>query len=1039
MLRGVALLLGLLITAPALALDQDKPYRDFVVDTWDVAQGLPQISVMAITQGPDGQLWLATQAGLARFDGVRFHAYPRTRRLGLDNMIQTLLPDRQGRVWLGTANGLQVLLPDGRLHELPAGQISAPRRFPVRALALQGQSVLVGGPDGLYVVTGERLRRLLAVGAEVSALSVEADALWIGSRGRVIRLDHGGRRQEYPFPDALATAAPIALARFDGELLAATRSGLLRLRRDGIWEAFPEHHGEQRHAVETMTVTHDGTLWLATPHFLERLVPGRAPERISDRPGSRNLRALFEDREGNLWTGSLTDGLARIWNGRTRRLSTAEGLRVPLLWTIVPAPDGSVLVGSSDGVARWDGRRFVPVATGAVLPHPDAYSLLAEPDMLWIGTRAGAAVLRSGHARPDIPPLLNPLRDAQVHAILRARDGALWFGTTNGAFRLAAGRLQRYGEAQGLRDPRVRILLQLSSGRLLLGTADGLYEWRAGRILPFGQQTGLPAGVGVTALLELRDGRLVLGGDDQLWLYADGRWHDLAHGRGLPGNVPTHLAQIGNDLWVAGTQGVYRLPLAALARLGSAPGAALRARIVVNSGFAQPGGQQDKCCNGVGNGRGLLRDGLLWLPTRDGVLQVSTRPAPVDPPWPLRIEEVRAGQQAFDAVMGTLTLPLDVRQFQIHFSAPMLDPARQPDLRYRLIGLDRGWTPLESPTQRRIGYTGLAPGRYTFELADFDPDAPLGGPARLALTVPAHFYESGAFRIALGLLGLLLIWLGYLWQRHRHARQRAELERLVEARTRELQDANAKLERLSLTDPLTGLHNRRYLTQQMPLDLSFYAREEAFRDGREALVLALLDVDHFKRINDTWGHAAGDHVLEQLGQLLKSLKRSGDYAARWGGEEFLLVLRPLPRGQLAEIGQRLCQQIAGHVFDLGNGQMHRLTVSIGLIECPLFPHHPQLLTWEQLVTLADRALYAAKAAGRNAWMAYRPAAGAQLPPDLTMAAGDPGWLIESGLLERIGGSCSEHATGADTLPPQADGPRVDGDPLPFLRPPMPAD
>ncbi|MCR6497115.1 hypothetical protein LJB71_13375 [Thermomonas sp. S9] len=555
LLQGLVLLFGLGIGAPVLALDPDKPYRDFVVDTWDVAQGLPQISVMAIAQGPDGQLWLATQAGLARFDGVRFHAYPRTRRLGLDNMIQTLLPDRQGRVWLGTANGLQVLLPDGRLRVLSTGQIPAMRRFPVRALALQGQSVLVGGPDGLYVVTGERLRRLLAVGAEVSALSVEADALWIGSRGRVIRLDHGGRRQEYPFPDALATAAPVALARFDGRLLAATRSGLLRLRGNGLWETLPERSNGEHRAIDAMTVTRDGTLWLATPRALERLVPGRPAERISDRPGSRNLRALYEDREGNLWTGSLTDGLARIWNGRTRRLSMAEGLRVPLLWTIVPAPDGSVLVGGSDGVARWDGLRFTQVAAGATLPHPDAYSLLAEPNALWVGTRAGVAVLPRGRMHPDTPPWLTPLAGTQVHAILRARDGALWFGTTNGAFRLAAGRLQRYGEAQGLRDPRVRILLQTRTGRLLLGTTDGLYEWRNGRILPFGRQTGLPAGVGVTALLELNDGRLVLGGDGQLWLYADRRWHDLAHGRGLPGNVPTHLAEIGNDLWVAGTQG----------------------------------------------------------------------------------------------------------------------------------------------------------------------------------------------------------------------------------------------------------------------------------------------------------------------------------------------------------------------------------------------------------------------------------------------------------------------------------------------------
>ena len=143
-------------------------------------------------------------------------------------------------------------------------------------------------------------------------------------------------------------------------------------------------------------------------------------------------------------------------------------------------------------------------------------------------------------------------------------------------------------------------------------------------------------------------------------------------------------------------------------------------------------------------------------------------------------------------------------------------------------------------------------------------------------------------------------------------------------------------------------------------------------------------------------------MLEQFGQLLGELKRSGDYVARWGGEEFLLVLRPLPRGSLARIGERLCSRIAAHRFDLGNGVEHRLTVSAGLVECPLFAHHPHLLDWEQLVTLADRAMYRVKTSGRNGWMAYRPLPGAVLPDDLSPFQGDPRRLLDSGLLELFG-------------------------------------
>jgi len=162
-------------------------------------------------------------------------------------------------------------------------------------------------------------------------------------------------------------------------------------------------------------------------------------------------------------------------------------------------------------------------------------------------------------------------------------------------------------------------------------------------------------------------------------------------------------------------------------------------------------------------------------------------------------------------------------------------------------------------------------------------------------------------------------------------------------------------------------------------------------------------------------------VLEQLGQLLGELKRSGDYVARWGGEEFLLVLRPLARGSVASIGERLCSRIAAHRFDLGNGAEHRLTVSVGLVECPLFRDHPDLLGWEQLVTLADRAMYAVKNSGRNGWMGYRPLPQARLPEDVSGYRDNPRQLLDSGLLELFGASASTTAAAAPAAPPPQPG------------------
>ena len=193
--------------------------------------------------------------------------------------------------------------------------------------------------------------------------------------------------------------------------------------------------------------------------------------------------------------------------------------------------------------------------------------------------------------------------------------------------------------------------------------------------------------------------------------------------------------------------------------------------------------------------------------------------------------------------------------------------------------------------------------------------------------------------------------------------------------TESLHEANLQLEHASQTDPLTGLHNRRYLTAQLPADLAFYDREnERSGDPEQALVFAIVDIDHFKRINDTWGHSAGDRALQVFAGVLRSLVQSGDYVVRWGGEEFLLVFRPMHRKDVAGLGERIRDQVARHVFEINDDLRLPMTCSIGLAEYPLFRDSPLELGWEQTVELADAALYWVKNNGRNGWAALRPTA-----------------------------------------------------------------
>ena len=208
--------------------------------------------------------------------------------------------------------------------------------------------------------------------------------------------------------------------------------------------------------------------------------------------------------------------------------------------------------------------------------------------------------------------------------------------------------------------------------------------------------------------------------------------------------------------------------------------------------------------------------------------------------------------------------------------------------------------------------------------------------------------------LATMLVGTLMVVIvcGYLWLLQRRGE---EVETLVKERTRELRDANQRLASLSVTDPLTGLANRRALDDYLAQEW-----QRATRD-RSPLAVLLLDVDHFKKLNDTWGHQVGDQCLRELAKIMTAyFKRPADLVARYGGEEFAVVLPNTDVGVM-EQANRFREAVAAHAIDIGGGEVVRMTVSGGLgILIPAIGQAPR-----DLLKRADQALYEAKGAGRN--------------------------------------------------------------------------
>ena len=209
-----------------------------------------------------------------------------------------------------------------------------------------------------------------------------------------------------------------------------------------------------------------------------------------------------------------------------------------------------------------------------------------------------------------------------------------------------------------------------------------------------------------------------------------------------------------------------------------------------------------------------------------------------------------------------------------------------------------------------------------------------------------------------GMLGILLLFAPAISAETRStAMAAAEQVSLAIANLR-LQDT---LRTQSLRDPLTGLFNRRYLEASLARDLARALRRS------QPLAVLMLDIDHFKRFNDEFGHDGGDALLSQVGEVLASLVRNEDVACRYGGEEFTLVIQEADAAMALDRAEEIRKAIAMLHLERGHKALGQVTASIGIAS---YPQHGD--TPEQLLKRADRALYTAKHNGRNqVWVADR--------------------------------------------------------------------
>jgi signal transduction histidine kinase/ligand-binding sensor domain-containing protein/CheY-like chemotaxis protein len=785
-IRWAALLMACLSTRAASGLDPLRDVSRYGHDVWRIEQGLPQDTIEAIAQTADGYLWIGTQRGLARFDGVRFTVFDPRNTPGLHGQaIDSLLADPDGSLWITSDGGGLAHHRDGRLTSLtvadglPTDRLRSLLRDPDGTLwigtNLGGLVRLVHG--ALTPVDG------LTHGTVTGLLRDRQGDLWIGTEQGLARL-HGGRLALLTSRDGLPHDRVTDL-RADprGGLWIGTARGLARL--DGGLVSVPpvpELAGEE---VRSLLVDRDGILWLGTRNGLGRLRDGRF-ERVAsgDELASESVEALFEDREGSLWIGTGSGGLHRLKDVAFTGLSRRDGLTGFPVWATLEDRRGDVWIGSDGGLDLLRAGRLAPFPGQAALRREVVRAIAEDRDgALWLGTYRGLYHLRDG--RVTVFAERAGLPDSRVLTLHPDRRGGLWIGTFQGLARLEDGRLTAYTRGRGFPTGRIYALHEDRRGTLWVGSKDGLGRLAGDRFETLPPRLGAPSG-SVYSFSEDPEGTLWIGAKGGLFRHRAGAFTAFTERDGMLEDGYLVIVDDGRgNLWGC-DQGVLRIPKAGLE-------AHAAGRRIVSRSFGAEDGMPSSECSGIGRPAGLrAHDGRLWFPTARGVAIVDPAHLPFNRlAPPLKIEEVVVGDR-IRAVGDEALLPPGTDRFAIRYTALSLRDPGKVRFRYRLKGFDRGW--VEAGTRRTADYTNLPPGRYTFEVAACNNDGVWSRPTALPLRMEPRFYQTAWF-VLLAAAAALATVVGVLRLRTRSIRRRQrQLEALVAERTRALAGETARAE-----------------------------------------------------------------------------------------------------------------------------------------------------------------------------------------------------------------------------------------------------
>lgn len=800
-MRRFALLgyLYLCFAGIALGLDPHKPITQYEHRVWHSGDGLPQNSIQKILQTKDGYIWIGTQEGLVRFNGLEFKVFNKgTTDAIRHNDVRALYEDRNGALWIGTFGGGLVRYKDGQFTNYTV-KSGLSNNSVTSILQDRRGNLWVGTNNGLNEFTGEKIvifNRANGLSDNVvRAIAEDPEGkLVVAGRAGLDVIANGVPKGPYSPRISRKKAVQALFLDDGGSLWIGTENHGIDVLHAGNLTHYGARQGLPNAPVHIFYQDQQHTIWVGLEGAgVCRLVSGRF-----DCYGPENglsggyVESIIQDREGSLWVGTETGGVNFFREGPLTNYGSEMGLQGSPR-TLFEDPDGSLWVGTSTGLWRMKNYKVTPYLTDMGPANNYVYAMVRDHlGNIWIGTDEGGLNKFTGHKVKNYRKA-DGLADDWIPAVLEDRAGDIWAGTfAGGVSRLHNGQFTNYTTREGLGNNRVWAIHQDYQGNLWFGTDAGLSLFRDGKFINHDFQESSPDDPGMGSASVIYEDA-----DHILWVgtyggglkrFKDGKFSSITMRQGLFDDTIWSILEddLGN-FWMSSNTGIFRVKKSELIAVADG-----RLSHVESQSYGVADGMESSECNGGSQYSGWkTRDGKLLFACLKSVVVVDPEHLPTNPlEPPVVMESVKINQLELAPSENEkeIQVPAGAGELEFRYSALSYVAPKKVTFKCRLEGFEDEWK--IPPTPGIAPYTNIPPGHYIFHVKAANNDGVWNDtPASISFYLIPRFYQTRWFK-SLCLLVLVLSPVGIYLLRIRQVRIRErELVILVDRRTRELQVA----------------------------------------------------------------------------------------------------------------------------------------------------------------------------------------------------------------------------------------------------------